>query len=536
MRASGSPPAERKVKIELQTPSTRKQAVYDLGASCSSTVLQEMLQEREYKILDLEKQNLRLKEKRSRDTATIRELEAELRLTRAKNSNVKAEKTCNMQPSSNIRASRGAESAITVIDSDEDEEPAKRIRHKNSLARSNSSSGEGGNAPAPSDFVVEGLDADDEQPENDTSSTQSRNELPATTSVGTRTSSTNDLQQGDDSSDADVQVKDEVIDVVIKTEGEPDYFTRVTLIKSEDGRFDIWNVDGFGLGPTIDVDERYNRGFSRKVISDAFGGGWMVCYHHWKSKPVKGDIGPFLTFNRSWNNALPASPGVHGIGFFNMNGCPTSPEPVNVFVGEGSNDWRLLGTYDYLRWGEIASHHVSLLPAGVLNNWVNGMLGSQWGKSWIDDTNKGLSPARKIKLSVEHVLDALKDGRMHIPFTILKCVGYPKDWFEKLLYYEAHPKPQSEANSRKRKAPDQLQKPRKKGAAVRGNGKRKVKEETSSEDSDEHSTHEDEEEEFGSDDDSDFVVGNQPMARLPTRSSPRKAVQSQRSRIPSPEF
>ncbi|KAK7052188.1 hypothetical protein R3P38DRAFT_1638280 [Favolaschia claudopus] len=334
MKSSGSPPAEHKVKNELHTPSARKQGIYDLGTSCSSTVLQEMLREREHKILDLEKQNLRLKEKRSRDTARIRELEAELRLTRAKNPNVKAEKTCNLLPSSNIRASRGAESAIMVIDSDEDEDN-KRIKHKNSLARSNSSSGEVGNELAPSVFVVEGPDADDEQPENDTSSTQSRDELPATTSVGTRTPLTNDLRQGDDSSDADVQVKDEVIDVVIKTEGEPDYFTRVTLIKSEDGRFDIWNVDGFGLGPTIDVDERYNRGFSRKVISDAFGGGWMVCYHHWKSKPVKGDIGPFLTFNRSWNNALPASPGVHGIGFFNMNGCPTSPEPVNVFVGEG---------------------------------------------------------------------------------------------------------------------------------------------------------------------------------------------------------
>jgi hypothetical protein len=59
-----------------------------------------------------------------------------------------------------------------------------------------------------------------------------------------------------------------VIDVVIKIEGEPDQFKHVTLIKSEENDFDIWNVDGFGLGPTIEVDEKYNRVFTREVIRD----------------------------------------------------------------------------------------------------------------------------------------------------------------------------------------------------------------------------------------------------------------------------
>lgn len=69
-------------------------------------------------------------------------------------------------------------------------------------------------------------------------------------------------------SDAHVQVQDDVIDVVIKIEGEPDQFKHVTLIKSEENDFDIWNVDGFGLGPTIEVDEKYNRVFTREVIRD----------------------------------------------------------------------------------------------------------------------------------------------------------------------------------------------------------------------------------------------------------------------------
>jgi hypothetical protein len=67
-----------------------------------------------------------------------------------------------------------------------------------------------------------------------------------------------------------VRVKNETIDDIIKAEheGEIDQFKRVALIKSEDGNFDIWNVDGFCLGPTVEVDAKYNRGFSRKVIGD----------------------------------------------------------------------------------------------------------------------------------------------------------------------------------------------------------------------------------------------------------------------------
>jgi hypothetical protein len=61
-----------------------------------------------------------------------------------------------------------------------------------------------------------------------------------------------------------------VPDVVTKRELD-DGFTRVTLSESEDddGTFNILNIEGmFGLGPVLEVDGRYNRGFSRKVIGD----------------------------------------------------------------------------------------------------------------------------------------------------------------------------------------------------------------------------------------------------------------------------
>ncbi|KAJ6598385.1 hypothetical protein DFH09DRAFT_1356643 [Mycena vulgaris] len=322
---------------------------------------------------------------------------------------------------------------------------------------------------------------------------------------------------------ADVVVKDEVIDVVIKTEGEPDQFKRVTLIKSEDGNFDIWNVEGFCLGPTIEVDEKYNRGFTRKVIGDAFGGGDVVCYHHWDPPPGQEAKTPFLTFNRSWNNALPVGPGMHGMGFFGMSGCPVKPQPLNFFVGEGTNDWRLSGTYDYTRWGEIAPHHISLLPPPVLENWVNGLLSSQWGKSSIDDTNAKLEPARRVAFTPESVVQALHDGRLGIPFTILQCVGYPEDWFERLLYYEKHLKPRkSKSKSKKngkRPGPKAQGSPKKK-ANTQGNGKRKViKREESSEDELEASS-----QVGGDSDESDAEYLDRPrrIAALPTRTSPRK--------------
>ncbi|KAJ6618119.1 hypothetical protein B0H10DRAFT_2030696 [Mycena sp. CBHHK59/15] len=323
--------------------------------------------------------------------------------------------------------------------------------------------------------------------------------------------------------DPDIQAKEEVIDVVIKTEGGPDEFKRVTLIKSEDGSFDIWNVDGFGLGPTIPVDEKYNRGFTRKVISDAFGGGHMECYHNWKKpKPSQETKAPFLTFNRSWNNALPVSPGAHGMGFFGMSSSPTGLKPLNFL-----NNWRLSGTYDFHRWGEIATRHVSLLPPHVLDNWAHGMATTQWGKAAIEDANADLKdPAKVVVATKDSVLQAIRDGRITIPFTILRCVGYPQDWFERLLYYEKHPKPKKPTapkTPRKRAGPKANGSP-KKQARTSQKGKRKaVKVESASEASEEETDVEIYKQE--PDDDEEYVgdhSGSRPIAGLPIRTSPRK--------------
>ncbi|KAJ7071473.1 hypothetical protein C8F01DRAFT_1226435 [Mycena amicta] len=235
-----------------------------------------------------------------------------------------------------------------------------------------------------------------------------------------------------------IVVKEEQLDVVIKQEGEADYFTYVSLIKSESGGYDLWNVNAFNLGPPVQVDAKYRgKGWTRKVISDAFGGNHQVIEHHFSEKATKT---PFLTVQRSWNHALPILPGEHGMGFFGLNGCRITPEPINIFVGEGPNDWRLLGTYDYLRYGEIAHRHVPLLPPKVLDTWVKGMVeNAQWGKESIAEANKYVvDDDLKVEQTEESVRAAFLDGRLVMPFTILKCVRFPVDWFEKLEYAAAN--------------------------------------------------------------------------------------------------
>jgi hypothetical protein len=67
----------------------------------------------------------------------------------------------------------------------------------------------------------------------------------------------------------------DAIEVKVKAEGMEDQFKYVPFVKSEDGQLDIWNLDGFDLGPSVQVAEEYNRGFSRKVISDVRF--WIYC-------------------------------------------------------------------------------------------------------------------------------------------------------------------------------------------------------------------------------------------------------------------
>ncbi|KAJ7489307.1 hypothetical protein FB451DRAFT_1553150 [Mycena latifolia] len=496
--------AEPPSKIEAQCSSNSEIAMLKaLLTQKSEEALKRELKLRT-EILEAEKQNKRLKLKRAADATRIESLQAEL--ARIKKVAVKDEQN-DSQRMHSPNTTLTSNEVILIVDSEEEGDENEVASHVHST---------------PTEVQTATL-AGSTSPVNDPPALSS-SERPLREAWRSSTSDSSNRRtsahQHDSNSDNTAMVVKDEIDVILKTEGEPDQFKRVTLTKSEDGNFDIWNVDGFGLGLTIEVDEKYNRGFSRKVIGDAFGGGPVDSRHHWRPKPRKERKTPFRTLSRSWNHALPARPGIHGMGFMDMSECPVKPQPVNFFVGEGKNDWRLLGTYNYTRWGEIAPHHISLLPRLVLDNWVTGMLEGQRGKSKIDRANANLEQARKIKFTSESVVKALHDGRLVIPFTILQCVGYPEDWFEKLIYYEEHPKPKAK-ESGKRRGPNAQGSPKKQAKTMQ-KGKQKGKREYDEEEDEDESDASRQIGKDSGDSDSEYLEVPREIVALPTRTSPRK--------------
>ncbi|KIK44626.1 hypothetical protein CY34DRAFT_105896 [Suillus luteus UH-Slu-Lm8-n1] len=60
---------------------------------------------------------------------------------------------------------------------------------------------------------------------------------------------------------------------------------RIAVVKSEDGKFDVWDLEHFGLRPLVVVEERFNVGFRRSVINNLGSGISRIanqantCYH-----------------------------------------------------------------------------------------------------------------------------------------------------------------------------------------------------------------------------------------------------------------
>lgn len=239
---------------------------------------------------------------------------------------------------------------------------------------------------------------------------------------------------------------DTTIQVVIKSENEPDLIERVTFVKSEDGKFDVWNLEHLGLGPPVAVEERFRIGFRRSVISDALGGGHQTTSNNWQGR-TKLDKYPYLAMTRSYNPHLPLVPGGHGVVFcgvkrFNDGSLITGP--IDLIASDKPNQWVYLGSYETSRWGEISPHQVDLLQPLVIQRWISGALSTLWGRSWVERTNAELidkgGEIHLIEFTEDGLREALNDGRLVINFTVMKCVRYRTEWFEQFLHYQAHPK------------------------------------------------------------------------------------------------
>ncbi|KAG1757867.1 hypothetical protein EDB19DRAFT_2033932 [Suillus lakei] len=278
------------------------------------------------------------------------------------------------------------------------------------------------------------------------------------------------------------------IDVIIKAEreNEPDLKAHVTFVKSEDGKFDIWNLEHLHLGPPVIVENRFHIGFRRAVIGNALGGNHQSTFVNWQGPSSKSNRYPYMALKRSWNPHLPLIPGEHGVVFTGVghfeDGSPVTG-PIDVVVSGKPNEWVYFGSYETSRSGEITPHQLHLLPPLVVRTWVEGTLKSLWGRHWVEDTNAELvdkgGEIHLIEYTTHGLREALNDGRLVIGFTVMKCVGFRAEWFDQFLHYQAHPKPP--ATQKRKKASSGAKKP----LAKRVKGSTRRKEVSSESDSDE---------------------------------------------------
>ncbi|KAG1871141.1 hypothetical protein C8R48DRAFT_697810 [Suillus tomentosus] len=278
------------------------------------------------------------------------------------------------------------------------------------------------------------------------------------------------------------------IAVVIKSEleHEPDLNAHVTFIKSEDGKFDIWNLEHLRLGPPVFVEKRFHVGFRRSVISNALGGNWQNTFVNWQGPTSKLNRTPYMALKRSWNPHLPLVPGEHGVVFCGVKEFDDGTlitGSVDVVVSSKANEWVYLGSYETSRSGEITPHQLHLLPPLVVRTWVEGTLKSVWGRNWVEATNAELvdkgGEIHLIEHTTQGLREALSDGRLVIGFTVMKCVGYRAEWFDQFLHYQAHPKPPT--TQKRKEGTSRAKKP----SAKRVKGSTRQREVSSESDSDE---------------------------------------------------
>ncbi|KAG2154543.1 hypothetical protein DEU56DRAFT_769143 [Suillus clintonianus] len=276
------------------------------------------------------------------------------------------------------------------------------------------------------------------------------------------------------------------IAVVIKSE-QGDLNSHVTFVKSEDGKFDIWNLEHLQLGPPVVVEHRFHVGFKRAVISNALGGGHQNTFVNWQGRN-KTDKYPYMALKRSWNPHLPLVPGEHGVVFtgvkrFNDGTLVTGS--VDLVVSGKANEWIYFGSYETSRAGEITPHQLDLLPPLVVRSWVDGTLKTLWGRNWVERTNAELvdkgGEIRLVEFTKDGLREALNDGRLVIGFTVMRCVGFRAEWLDQFLHYQGHPKPPTQQRKRKKASSPGAKKP----SAKRVKGITHQKEESSESESDE---------------------------------------------------
>ncbi|KAI5829095.1 hypothetical protein K523DRAFT_417029 [Schizophyllum commune Tattone D] len=241
-------------------------------------------------------------------------------------------------------------------------------------------------------------------------------------------------------------------------EGNPVKFRQVILTKPEDGDM-LWDLRRLRLGPTMEVtDPRHRKTFTRRMLSQAFGGGFQETYHH-SRQPNHPDW--YATYNPTWNPQLP-DVGQHGVAFDDVHTDRLLP----VFILVRTNAWRYCGHYSVTMWGELNAIQIARLPRNCLDTMVHDYAHLKNGQRAVDGRDaknkkeaqaKGL-PYRPIVRTGEGIMEAFLDGRMVQLFTILQFHHYDEVWFERLLAVEPAVAEEERVIAQKRKEKEEAKK------------------------------------------------------------------------------
>ncbi|KAF7313877.1 hypothetical protein HMN09_00545500 [Mycena chlorophos] len=235
------------------------------------------------------------------------------------------------------------------------------------------------------------------------------------------------------------EVKEEVVDAIFEREVNGSrstnlghlVMTQLGIIKSEEGE----------VGPDYEVPEEYTKMlFSRTEFSKAIGGATRGTRHNWfapegrsRKRNTANNSDPYATFTKDYDTSLPLYPGARGYAI----GCTldqawTKPDPIAIMVKQSPSHWRVMGNYDTQETAMIPLEAIARLPEQVMATWCNGIARKNWGKEAIQRANKELPPHRHVKQEFASIRAALLDGRMELRFTVLKCVGFPYQWYDVL--------------------------------------------------------------------------------------------------------
>ncbi|KAI8904936.1 hypothetical protein DFJ77DRAFT_479830 [Powellomyces hirtus] len=135
-------------------------------------------------------------------------------------------------------------------------------------------------------------------------------------------------------------------------------------------------------------------------------------------------------FKKKWNPDLPEKPGAHGASL------TTEYEGrLEVFIQflkhSGGNSWWYAGTYECFPTLKLAKEDYRSLPEATKKTWSRALATKNWGKKWIKSQGFDLSGIPQSE-HASYIENAFHEGQLTHRGSILQCIGYNEDLYQKL--------------------------------------------------------------------------------------------------------